>query len=64
MNLHAPSIPLLAFSLDEAASAIRISRRSIYNLIDAGTLRTVKIGRRRLVPRDELERLCRAGANV
>jgi len=47
-----------AYSLDEAAESISLSRRSLYHLIESGELRTVKLGRRRLVPRSELERLC------
>lgn len=47
-----------AYSISEAARAISLSRRMLYNLIDTGALRTVKLGRRRLVPRSELERLC------
>jgi len=36
-------------TIDEAASRLRVSRWSVYNLIRANQLRTVKIGRRRLV---------------
>lgn len=53
-----------AYSLDEAARSISLSRRALYNLIDSGELRTIKLGRRRLVPRDELERLCRPAETV
>ena len=49
----------LVYSLDRAASMIALSRRSLYRLIDAGELRTVKLGRRRLVPADELVRITR-----
>lgn len=38
------------FTVDEAAARLRVSRWSVYNLIRSGQLRTVKIGRRRLVP--------------
>jgi excisionase family DNA binding protein len=38
-------------------AAYRLSRSTIYKLIAAGTLRTVKIGGRRLIPRDALEAL-------
>ena len=34
-----------------------ISRRGLYRLIEDGTLRTVTLGRRRLVPAAELARL-------
>ena len=43
--------------INEAVAAYRLSRSTIYKLIATGTLRTVKIGGRRLVPRDALEAL-------
>ena len=36
-------------TIQEAADHLRVSRWSVYNLIHANQLRTVKIGRRRLV---------------
>ncbi|HEY5788681.1 MAG TPA: helix-turn-helix domain-containing protein [Microlunatus sp.] len=36
--------------VDEAAEALRLSRSLLYELIRSGRLRTVKAGRRRLVP--------------
>jgi excisionase family DNA binding protein len=36
-------------TIQEAADRLRISRWSVYNLIRANELRTVRIGRRRLV---------------
>lgn len=36
-------------TVQEAADRLRVSRWSLYNLIRANQLRTVKIGRRRLV---------------
>jgi excisionase family DNA binding protein len=36
-------------TVEEAADQLRISRWSVYNLIRANQLRTIKIGRRRLV---------------
>jgi excisionase family DNA binding protein len=59
MEIQTNTIPRLAYSLNESAHAIGLSRRMLYQLIDSGELRTIKLGRRRLVPRDELERLCR-----
>lgn len=41
--------PLL-LNVDEAAEALRLSRSLLYELIRSGQLRTVKAGRRRLVP--------------
>jgi excisionase family DNA binding protein len=37
------------FTLQEVADRLRVSRWSVYNLIRANQLRTVNIGRRRLV---------------
>jgi excisionase family DNA binding protein len=41
--------PLL-YEVDEAAQALRLSRTRIYELIRSKRLRTVKLGRRRLIP--------------
>jgi excisionase family DNA binding protein len=43
-------------TVPEACSRLRISRWSLYQLIHQQRLRTVTIGRRRFVARDELER--------
>lgn len=40
----------VVLTVDEAAEQLRVSRWTIYNLIRSNQLRTVKIGRRRLVP--------------
>jgi excisionase family DNA binding protein len=42
-------LPLM-YRVDEAADALRLSRSQIYELIRSGRLRSVKAGRRRLVP--------------
>jgi excisionase family DNA binding protein len=42
--------PESLLTIEEAADWLRVSRWSVYNLIRAKQLRTVKIGRRRLVP--------------
>jgi excisionase family DNA binding protein len=44
------AIPPVLYRVDEAAEALRLSRSVIYELIRSGRLRTVKEGRRRLVP--------------
>ena len=59
MNAQTDTSAPLVYSLDRAASMIDLSRRSLYRLIDAGELRTVKLGRRRLVPAAELARITR-----
>jgi excisionase family DNA binding protein len=48
-------IPPVLYRVDEAAEALRISRSVIYELIRSGRLRTVKVGRRRLVPVQALD---------
>jgi excisionase family DNA binding protein len=53
------TVPRLAYSLDETATSSSLSRRTLYKLIEIGELQTIKRGRRRLVPREALERLCR-----
>ena len=45
---RAPS-PRLAYRIDEAAELVGISRDTIYKLIATGKLKTVKIGRCRVV---------------
>ena len=40
----------LVLTVDEAAERLRVSRWTLYNLIRSNQLRTVKIGRRRLIP--------------
>jgi excisionase family DNA binding protein len=44
----------LAYKPAEAADIIGVSRQFIYNKINDGTLRTVKVGKRRLVPRSAI----------
>jgi excisionase family DNA binding protein len=41
---------LCLFAIPEAGAVLRLSRSKVYNLISANQLRTVVIGRRRLVP--------------
>lgn len=44
------SVPAVLYDVDEAAEALRLSRSALYELIRSGQLRSVKSGRRRLVP--------------
>jgi excisionase family DNA binding protein len=46
----------LALSPAEAASVLGLSRSSIYSMMRAGTLRSVKAGARTLVPVAEIDR--------
>jgi excisionase family DNA binding protein len=45
----------LAFSVDEVAAALGISRDLVYDLLRTGQLRSVKAGRRRLISRQHIE---------
>jgi excisionase family DNA binding protein len=62
---HQNSIPKpdekRALRVKEAAVLYGLSRSTIYVLMDAGKLRSVKIGGRRLIPRDALEALLSEG---
>jgi len=51
-----------AFHVKEAAAVYRLSRSTLSKLMAAGTLRSVKIGGRRLLPIDALEGLLSGGA--
>jgi excisionase family DNA binding protein len=48
-------------SVDETAHALHISGRHLRDLISRGHVRAVRLGRRVLVPREELDRLAREG---
>ena len=47
-------VPAVLYRVEEAAEALRLSRSAIYELIRSGQLRSVKVGRRRLIPVDAL----------
>jgi excisionase family DNA binding protein len=49
------TVPAVLYRVDEAAEALRLSRSQLYELIRSGRLRTVKCGRRRLVPVSALD---------
>ncbi len=44
----------LAFSIDEATEVLPVSRDLINDLIRTGRLRSVKVGRRRIIPADAI----------
>lgn len=52
-----PRTPRLAYSINEAATALSISRRSVYTMIAEGRLRSVRIGARQRVPVAALDEL-------
>ena len=45
----------LVFSVDEAADLLSIGRTKAFQLISEGRLGSLKVGHRRLVPRQDLE---------
>jgi excisionase family DNA binding protein len=51
-----------AFSIRETERAVNLSHSTIYRLIAAGKLTTVKVGARRLVPVEAIDALLREGA--
>jgi excisionase family DNA binding protein len=48
--------PPLLLTVEEAATSLRIGRTRTYQLVMAGRIQSVKLGRRRLVVRAGLER--------
>jgi excisionase family DNA binding protein len=48
--------------VNDFCSAYGISRSTLYVLMKSGSIRTIKVGRRRLIPEDEGERLLKEGA--
>ncbi|MEW9549699.1 helix-turn-helix domain-containing protein [Nonomuraea sp. NPDC050783] len=54
----------LVLTVDEAANRLRVSRWTLYTLIRSNQLRTIKIGRRRLVPADALAECIRTLVGV
>ena len=53
-------MPDLVLSVREAAEVLRISRQSLYVVLNNGELKSIKVGKRRLVPVAELERFVSA----
>ena len=51
-----------AYQINEAAVAYRLSRSTLYKLMSTGTLHSVKVGGRRLIPVEALEALIAGGA--
>lgn len=49
--------PRLALTIGETCAALTISKPMFYDLVAQGRLRTVMLGRRRVVPVTEVERL-------
>jgi len=54
-KLQVPLTEKRAYTVNEAAAVIGISRSSVYNLISDGRLQSVRIAGRRLFPREAIE---------
>jgi len=52
----------LAYSVDEAARATGLSRDLLYDQMRAGRLSYLKVGRRRIITRQQLEAFLSRGA--
>ena len=56
LSVHTNEVQL-GYSIRNAARAVDCSERTIYNLVDAGKLRMVKVGRRSIIPASDLHLL-------
>ena len=56
LELPPSTVPALLLTIREAAKALRLGRSTIYELIAAGEIEAVHIGRSARVPADEIER--------
>lgn len=59
MSKEKVAVRRLAYSMKEAAQAIGISERSVFQAIKDGRLRASKLGRSVRIHRDELDRFVR-----
>lgn len=57
-------VELLTFGVSEFAAIRRVSRSTVYEDIAAGRLRTIKQGRRRLIPGSEVIRTAKEQAEI
>lgn len=57
MPIATDRVERLAYSPAEAAAEIGISRAKLYQLLDDGTIPSLKLGRRRLIRREALVNL-------
>jgi excisionase family DNA binding protein len=53
----------LAYRIEDAAKSVGLSRVTIYKLIAEGKLKTVRVGRCRLVPASALRELAEKGVD-
>lgn len=53
----------LLLSVNDALYMMSISRRTFYGLINSGQLESLKIGSKRLIPKDSIEKYIRKNVN-
>lgn len=58
-----PRTPLL-IPIGSAAAALSVSARHLSNLVSRGYVKTVRLGRRRMIPAAELQRLAEHGTEA
>jgi excisionase family DNA binding protein len=63
METHIQRQPRL-HTVKEVQEALRISHATAWRLISAGVLKSVRIGRRRLITNDSLEAVAKSGAST
>lgn len=56
-----PRTPGSPWPIADAATFLSISERHLHRLLDAGKVKSVRLGRRRLIPDAEVQRLAREG---
>lgn len=61
LALAKPGSEPTLISIDEARLRLGISRRTLYNRLDEGVIKSVYVGNRRLIPRDEIDRVVAEG---
>ncbi|MFO1128370.1 MAG: helix-turn-helix domain-containing protein [Rhodospirillales bacterium] len=51
------NLPRRGYSIPEFGAVIGVGRTRLYEMIKSGELRTVKLGKRRIIPASEIDRL-------
>lgn len=57
MENQSPNLSVRAYGVQDFCKAFGVSRSTVYNLMAAGKLRSVRVAGRRLIPADAAEAL-------